>query len=284
MVTTNDETVDTGLQKNDLLPKQTVGMTTGANAEAAMPDASPDPIAYRAPTAGVAEKTVTLGKTVDSADDMARLMIVTHYAGSRTVKVYAIGTGNMVTGTKSGYIEVDDNVQDTDDANNTRLRSAGSYYLATALSGDQAMVAEDAESQRVYYYVTGEDAAAVRNHVVLTTESTVTMDGTTITTYTYSPVAIRVAALNHDADEDTDDIAPEVTAKIPEATAYEHIHFGVWAALGEAEKDGSQEIDGSGHRLRPELLGRGPDRRQHAEQRRVPSYTGNWVAAVQADG
>ena len=38
----------------------------------------------------------------------------------------------------------------------------------------------------------------------------------------------------------------EVTAKIPEATDYEHIHFGVWAALGDAEKDGSQEIDDLG--------------------------------------
>ena len=35
------------------------------------------------------ERTFTLGKTVDSADDMARLMIVTQYAGSKTVKVYA---------------------------------------------------------------------------------------------------------------------------------------------------------------------------------------------------
>ena len=33
-----------------------------------------------------------------------------------------------------------------------------------------------------------------------------------------------------------------VTAKIPEATDYKHIHFGVWAALGEAEEDGTQKI------------------------------------------
>ena len=45
---------------------------------------------------------------------------------------------------------------------------------------------------------------------------------------------------------DTPTVDVEVTAKIPEATDYEHIHFGVWAALDDAEKDGSQEIDGLG--------------------------------------
>ena len=37
-----------------------------------------------------------------------------------------------------------------------------------------------------------------------------------------------------------------VTAKIPEATEYNHIHFGVWAALGEAEEDGTQKLSDLG--------------------------------------
>ena len=36
-----------------------------------------------------AERSFPIGKLVDSADDMARLMIVTQYAGTDTVKVYA---------------------------------------------------------------------------------------------------------------------------------------------------------------------------------------------------
>ena len=51
----------------------------------------------------------------------------------------------------------------------------------------------------------------------------------------------------------------EVNASIPEATDYKHIHFGVWAALGDPEKNGTQELCRSRHRLRPELLGRGVD-------------------------
>ena len=47
-------------------------------------------VAYVAPVAGAAGKTlVPIGKTVDSSDDLARLMIVTSYAGTRTVRVYA---------------------------------------------------------------------------------------------------------------------------------------------------------------------------------------------------
>ncbi len=35
-------------------------------------------------------------------------------------------------------------------------------------------------------------------------------------------------------------------AIIPEASDYKHIHFGVWAALGEAAKNGDQEISDLG--------------------------------------
>ena len=33
-----------------------------------------------------------------------------------------------------------------------------------------------------------------------------------------------------------------LTATIPDPAGYKHIHFGVWAALGEAAKDGTQKI------------------------------------------
>ena len=54
-------------------------------------------------------RSVPLGKTVDSADDMARLMIVTQYAGSDTVKVYASNELRMFVtrATKAGYISLD---------------------------------------------------------------------------------------------------------------------------------------------------------------------------------
>ena len=44
-----------------------------------------------------------------------------------------------------------------------------------------------------------------------------------------------------DRDGDTVMENVEVTARIPEATEYKHIHFGVWAALGAPTKTGAQK-------------------------------------------
>ena len=42
---------------------------------------------------GVAGNDLTIGRTLDTSDDMARLMLVHSYAGSKTVKVYADNMG-----------------------------------------------------------------------------------------------------------------------------------------------------------------------------------------------
>ena len=60
---------------------------------------------YMAPVASAAERTFPIGKLVDSADDMARLMIVTQYAGTNTVKVYNAGA-ELEMGTKVGVISI----------------------------------------------------------------------------------------------------------------------------------------------------------------------------------
>ena len=292
VVTTDGTTVDTGLQDNELLPKQMV--TTPPGMDAVEPDSTQTPaVRYMGPTAGVAATELTLGKTVDSADDMARLMIVTQYAGSKSVKVYASNNGADQMGTKAGYITIDDSDATTgvvdengvigNDLNNVRLRSAGVYYfaLAAAALSNQASVAADAEAQRVYYYVTGEGDAAVRNHLVLQTEAEVTTGGTTTTTYTYSAAAIHVSVNTDGDDGTTPAVDVEVTAKIPEATDYQHIHFGVWAALGDAEDDGTHEIDDLGIGFVQNFSDSGLSGADMPNNGKA-DYTGNWVAAVQA--
>ena len=59
----------------------------------------------------------TIGKLVDSADDMARLMIVTQYAGTKTVKVYASDGVVDANSNSGGYnpIQVSDTPTTTDD-------------------------------------------------------------------------------------------------------------------------------------------------------------------------
>ena len=69
------------------------------------------------------------------------------------------------------------------------------------------------------------------------------------------------------------------TAKIPEGTAYKHIHFGVWAALGDPVKDGTQELSDLGigfvQSIGDGLTGADMPNNGGA------MYSGNWAAAVQ---
>ena len=71
-----------------------------------------------------------------------------------------------------------------------------------------------------------------------------------------------------------------VTANIPQATAYKHIHFGVWAALGAAKKRRFANV--------PSDLGIGFVQNWSGEGMTVvdmpnngeATYNGNWVATV----
>ena len=80
-----------------------------------------------------------------------------------------------------------------------------------------------------------------KKYVVATTR----LVGDEITRYNYLNVDISIQ-LEPDGDPDNGVEMHEVTAKIPEATDYKHIHFGVWAALGAAEEDGTQELSDLG--------------------------------------
>ena len=82
----------------------------------------------------VADRTFPIGKVVDSADDTARLMIVTQYAGSKSAYVYSMGADTDTateTGTKAGRLSLDDdNAETTEDVNNVALKSEGTFYRA----------------------------------------------------------------------------------------------------------------------------------------------------------
>ena len=82
-VTVNDEeqTTITGLMAG-MNPMHTVPAAPGVEGVDGDPDG--DPVAaYVAPMVGTAESTFSIGKTIDSAVDTARLMIVTAYAAPR---------------------------------------------------------------------------------------------------------------------------------------------------------------------------------------------------------
>ena len=293
VVTTDGDTVTTGLIK-DLNPDHTVLMTDGDGGEAKSAAGADPQVAYVAPTAGVAERVFDIGKVVDSADDMARLMIVTQYAGSKTVNVYA-STG-MTDETLSGRLLSDgriqtDGVDDEIDTNDrfVTLKPAGMYYLGldeTSLLGNGSeSVAANAKPVQVFSFSgNGEDGIAdtaddVSGHGVFVGDAT-TEAGVTTVNYAAADITF---AINRDGDVDTGESGNEevaVTAKIPEATDYKHIHFGVWAALGDPEKDGTQELSDLGigfiQSIGDGLTGADMPNNGGAE------YSGNWAGAVQA--
>ena len=69
-----------------------------------------------------------------------------------------------------------------------------------------------------------------------------------------------------------------ITATIPAAKAYEHIHFGVWAGLGTAATDGSQSIAALGIGFVQDIAGEGPT--ADMPNNGSATYNGNWVATV----
>ena len=273
------KTVNTGFQAD--LQQEAAGAVAGVDFVAAAAPA--EDTAY---VQAVAARDIDIGKTVDSADDMARLAIVTQYAGSRTVKVYAdnAGAANEVT-TRAGMMSVidgTDGTRNTDDDTYVALRSEGTYYPvdntggdANALEADDAVTA-DAEGQAVFSFLdVGPNNAVgggddVKVYVVLETTSTT---GST-TTYTYDVIDVDVEA----SDATTDGTAEEVqvTANIPEGTDYDHINFGVWAALDE---DGAN----------PSAHGIGFVQNIVSDGSMTPvmpnfgdaTFNGNWVATVQ---
>ena len=187
----------------------------------------------------VAPRPLTIGKVVDSADDMARLMIITQYDGTNSVKVYAHATGANLTGRlgSDGRIQTDGTGTPdvaTDDTF-VSLKSVGTYYLAGLVTEEDGLLHSDmvgpkATGKEVFSY-DDPDNADTTIYVVLEE----TRIGAT-TEVIYQPVDIKVTGPM--VDEEATEM--EVSASIPEATDYKHIHFGAWAALGDAKKDGTQ--------------------------------------------
>ena len=280
------QTVITGLIKSEN-PMATGAAVTGQafargtqdDLNTAIDESTPD-TPYRQ---AAAARTFAIGKVLDSSDDMARLMIVTDYAGTNMVNVYSAATGTDVTGTKAGYLTLDDADTETTDTNNTALRSEGMFVpVSGGTAGTLAAtdsVAAGAKAVEVFSYVppTGATNAGVRQYATLTTTSTT---GDT-TTYTYASGHDVTGVTGIDGpDEGTDPDESRIVAGIPGPVAYKHLHFGVWAALGDAAANGDQNVAGLGIGF-VQSIGDGMTGAD------MPStgdatYNGNWVATVQS--
>lgn len=302
-VTIDGQTTITGLIES-MNPMHSAGGVGGVEFVAGDATATPA-VADVEYVQAVAARNLTIGKTLDSSDDMARLMLVTHYAGSQTVKVYAENTAAAANGATTGILTtmtagrvlVDDGgtPADTTDDRFANLKRAGTYHKAspgaTDTSPDQLdhddIVGAEATGESVYRYVDDLGTPATTDDVTVyvvlqKTDTNTPAGGDPVTTYTYQVVDIMAEA----SDATTQGTAEEVqvTATIPVETAYKHIHFGVWAGLGDARKDGSQDIADLGIGF-VQSVGSGltpvDGENEHLPASGDATYNGNWVAAIQ---
>ena len=277
VITTDGDTVTTGRIKT-MDPMTTgPGVPTGVAFEAVVAAVGAD-TAYKQQ---VAARDLTIGRTIDTSDDTARLMLVTHYAGTKMVSVYSQGNATPA-GTKAGYLTIEDSDVEGDEVNNVALKSEGTYYRAgTDTDGNLEAsdeVADDAEGVEVFSYVSPvSNPDGNKTYVVLTNEAKVVATG--VTTYTYA--SVDVTALASDATLDGTAEQGQVRAALPDASEYKHIHFGVWAALGAPAKSGLQELSDLGigfvQSIGDGLSGADMPNNGGAD------YTGNWAAAVQVE-
>ena len=225
----------------------------------------------------VAARDITIGRTLDTSDDMARLMLVTHYAGTKMVRLYKLLTADPLTNPKAGYLSINDiRTEGVVETNNVPLRSEGTYYPVngtgdTLVFGDILLL--NAKPKEVFSYKEPTDGA-VKKYVVAGTTTT----GGDEPEYQYLQVVVEA----EDAALDEMDMltTSKVRAPLPVAIDYKHIHFGVWAALGAAEKDGSQELSDLGIGF-VQSIGDGLTGADMPNNG-TANYSGSWVAAVQA--
>ena len=283
----------------------TTGAATDGRAEVDAVITTDPPTKYVSPMVNAAERSgdngLKIGKVVDSADDMARLQIITDYASTKSVKVYAADSAGTAIGShKAGMIRLangTDGNPGTDDDVMATLRPVGMFYPAAGGTAETLeplgptaadppvqqgdTVAADAEAKQVYSYVDTEDNDTTKYVVLNETVATTDTAGETSTTYSYLAADIH-HQVNRDGIGVTDGAGDEnvfVTAALPAPKSYSHIHFGAWASLGEAAKDGSQKIAGLGIGF-VQSIGDGMTGAD-MQNAGTATYNGNWAATVQ---
>ena len=251
----------------------------------------------------VEARDLAIGQTLDTTDDKARVTVIHSRAGSKKASVYAIDgtiTGNIVITTDQ------DNAKTATDGGTAitwvpELKSVGMYYEATQTTpaaddpttlvdetaGDEPtaldhsdVVGEMTKSKRVYSYLhLGADSAEgggddTTRYVVETTR-TVNVGGTTAVTYQHVDTTAPAAPDSPDSDGLLQQVG--VKADIPMAVKYDHIHFGVWAGLGEPDDRGDQELTDLGIGF-VQSVGDGETERLGIG---TATYNGDWVAVIQ---
>ena len=213
---------------------------------------------------GVEEgREVNIGLVVDSDNDDARVALIKSYIGSRTVGGYTMSNADRMA-TKSGVVTFDGDNDNED--NDYRLRSAGEHFLVTNVDESGEIGTETEKGIAVFSYTyedqDGDDVTEYVRHVSTTTTTT---DGVATTIYAYQTVNV-VKGI-----------------PLPHGTDYAHIHYGVWASVGENDDvTGDQDVTELGIAFVQNFAG---GMTVEMPNNGTGDYGGNWIANIQeADG
>ena len=141
------------------------------------------------------------------------------------------------------------------------------------------MIGAKTKGKEVFSYldVGAAGAADDRTRYVVEIERTEVAGGATTVTYQHVDTMAQAAPDGPDPLGDLD--LRGVKADLPMAMPYSHIHFGVWAALGEPNAKGVQKLTDLGIGFVQSLPeGDGPTERLGIGS---VTYNGDWVAVVQ---
>ena len=251
--TINDVTNITGLIKD--MEITTMGAAIEGTAEVTADENANPPVEAADAIPGADVRDLPIGFTYDSADDDARVTLVHSYAGTKTVTAFADNTDADLTGAPGKIDHDNDGTQDSPTAQVALSEASGTFVLSTGGIEDNNNIAADAKPVTLYYYTTD---AGMKEYVRV--ESSETSETTGAVTNTYQHVDLRAGA------------------KIPEATEYSHLHFGVWSGLN-GKDDGSNTVADIGLGFVANI----GEMTSNMPNFGSASYEGNWVANVQAN-
>ena len=250
--TINGVTNNTGLQK--LLKITTPGAAINGTAAVTADENANPPVAAAAAIPGADERPLDIGFTYDSEDDDARVTLVHSYAGTKTVTAFADNNDSDLTGAP-GKINHDGATDTAGDTPEVALAEAsGTFVDADSGITDSDNIPAASQPVTVYYYT---NADGEKEYVRV--QGSETSETTGAVTNTYQHVSIRAGA------------------KIPDATEYSHLHFGVWSGLN-GKDDGSNTVADLGLGFVANI----GEMTSNMPNFGSASYAGNWVANVQA--
>ena len=175
-------------------------------------------------------------------------------------------------------VETDANATPATDTNNENGAVANALDFTDTLGADTDPV-------EVFTYVdpngpngTAGDAddAPFNRYVVKTRTNTSVDPAYTDVSYQHVDVLARAAPDGTDTDGFLDEVG--VTADLPVKSKYSHIHFGVWASLGDIEEDGSQKLSDLGIGWVQNFSDSGVTARLGIG---TVTFNGDWIAVIQ---